>query len=164
MYDLPYSTKDATVRLKDELNSRVLAINDLGTICPSQVDCRPYFTSIEITNAVRYDEVPNEDVNDIPEDNYRDYLIYRNKWDGFDNYYSNLCLSPDDLSFYFSSAVQIIDAFRPNYPNDDFIDIVISPIKQEYDPSDNSRYNAEHIYSISYGKISTIVGPTGEIW
>ncbi len=145
----------ANTEIAAELNSRVLALNGLGFLnCPgTNIPCKWYTTSV--SNAYSVSTTPlsnnlNPD-DDIPGDNYRDYLLYYNKHDR-PNFEDNKCLAPAEMDFYYDGTLAVIR--KHQNPHREFLTtnlvaMEVSPIP----PSPTGEKNYQHVAVTLYGDI-----------
>ncbi len=103
-------TRASTNSLKALLN-----YNDEDWICPLRFNDEFYdgfFTQIQSSPGFRYEDFPNPD-DDIPNDGYRDYLLFATT----EGTPAGLitCLDDEEMNFYYHGARQIINIFLEDY-------------------------------------------------
>ena len=157
---------DAAEEIENQLNSRVLAINNLGiTPCYATTPpiCHSPWFAISVESSIFVDTRDFLNTNDdIPGDNYRDFLLYDNSPTNFYNepnlnWADNLCLDVSEMDFYFNSAVEIININKP--PSKSFVCADLKGDAIDYNV--NQPFLAFHTMTISYGTVVTSPVSTG---
>jgi len=126
-YDTDYGSSDGAEQIEIQLNHRIAQINGIELI-PCHMTNPPicfspyYAVNVEIVSEEIWPTIFNSSIfnpnDDVPGDNYKDYLLYFNLH-GTPNWGPNKCISVEDMDFYYNSAVDVINMFRPM--NKDFI-------------------------------------------
>ncbi len=143
----------ANTEIAAELNSRVLALNGLGFLnCPgTNIPCKWYTTSVSNAYFASVPALssPNPD-DDILGDNYRDYLLYYNRY-GSPNFEANKCLAPAEMDFYYNGTLATIRNYQQ--PNREFLTTNVSAYQKPPIPYVPGVMDYTHRVETLYGDI-----------